>query len=61
DLKRTVKQQLTRLLEEVGREEVNFAGRNERVAVVTELLGVAASDFGIFPITAEPTPTPSLQ
>lgn len=61
DLKRTVKQQLTRLLEEVGREEINFAGRNERVAVVTELLGVAASDFGILSIKAEPAATPSLQ
>ncbi len=41
ELKRTMQQQLTLLLEEIEREEIEFEGRDQKVAAVTALLGLS--------------------
>lgn len=47
ELKSTVREQLTRVLQEIGREEVDFERKREKVALVAGLLGRTPGDFGI--------------
>ncbi|MCP5039974.1 MAG: hypothetical protein GY944_03020 [bacterium] len=47
DLKKTVREQLARVLEDIGRDEIEFEGKDRKVAVVAKLLGRTPADFGI--------------
>jgi hypothetical protein len=47
ELKSTMQKQLTLLLEEIAREEIEFEGRDRKVAVVTGLLGLNPADLGL--------------
>lgn len=47
ELKFTMQKQLTLLLEEIDREEIEFAGRDRKVAVVIGLLGLNPADLGL--------------
>jgi hypothetical protein len=45
-LKSTMREQLTLLLREIAREQIEFEGRDQKVAVVTGMLGVSPAELG---------------
>ncbi|MBW2291322.1 MAG: hypothetical protein JRG94_03325 [Deltaproteobacteria bacterium] len=48
-LKATMREQLTLLLKEIAREQIEFEDKDQKVAVVTGLLGVNPADLGFRP------------
>jgi hypothetical protein len=47
ELKSNLKKQLEVVMQEVGRDEIDFEGKAQKVAIVAKLLDARASDFGI--------------
>jgi hypothetical protein len=45
-LKSLIREQLTVLLKEIAREQIEFEARDQKVAVVTGMLGVNPADLG---------------
>jgi len=46
DLKKTLEEQLVRVLEDIGREQIEFEGKAEKVALVAALLDRQPEEFG---------------
>jgi hypothetical protein len=46
-LKVTMREQLTLLLKEIARDQIEFEGRDQKVVVVTGMLGINPSDLGL--------------
>jgi hypothetical protein len=42
-----MKKQLKAVMQEVGRDEIDFEGKDQKVAIVAKLLEARPSDFGI--------------
>jgi hypothetical protein len=47
ELKSNMRKQLKVLMQEVGRDEIDFEGKDQKVAIVAKLLEARPSDFGI--------------
>ncbi|MFB0978886.1 MAG: hypothetical protein QMC73_14590 [Myxococcota bacterium] len=47
ELKSNMKKQLKTVMQEVGRDEIDFEGKDQKVAIVAKLLEAKPSDFGI--------------